>query len=305
MISLLMATFNGEKYIRQQLESILNQACVLDEVVIIDDKSDDATVSIVRDFISTHGLNEKWHLYVNKQNCGWKKNFFYGVERTKGDIIFFSDQDDIWHPDKIKIQVEILNKYSDVNVVASKEILYYGGEYCFDELNERFQKVSLDKYCSMYKMAVSGCTMAIRREFYDEVKSYYSEGQAHDEFFWQFGQATDSLVVMDSSTILHRIHGKNESRRKPSKQDRIASCNTSISSMNKLITYLQTVDKIKNRDQKINSLNNRILLVQQRLHLLKDKGIHAIPKLIVDKYNIYGRKRQVFKDILYALGFVK
>ena len=76
MISLLMATFNGEKYIRQQLESILNQACALDEVVIIDDKSDDATVSIVRDFISTHGLNEKWHLYVNKQNCGWKKNFF-------------------------------------------------------------------------------------------------------------------------------------------------------------------------------------------------------------------------------------
>ena len=304
MLSLLMATFNGEKYIEQQLTSILHQSCQLDEVVIIDDKSNDLTVSIIKRFITDNKLLDTWHLYVNEQNCGWKNNFFYGVTKTKGDIIFFCDQDDIWHPDKVKMQSKLLKMNTWLNVIASKETLYYGEAYHFNEITDQLINVVLDKTCSKYMIQISGCTMAIRRTFYDKIKNYYTEGQAHDEFFWQFGQATDSIGVMSSPTILHRIHGNNESRKKSLKKDKIYSCDISIKSMNSLIQYIYDSKEIMNFEKKIKALSKRIHLVQQRLSLLEKKNFLVVPKLFIDKYHIYGRKRQLIKDILYALGFV-
>lgn len=306
MLSLLMSTYNGEKFIEQQLNSILNQSLPLDEVIIIDDCSTDKTVQIINDFIKRNNLINSWIVIKNNINRGWKFNFFYGIEKTRGDIIFFSDQDDIWHPDKVKYFNNIFIDNEFIDVVASKEELYFGGEYKFKKLSNSFVKIGLDDRCVHYRMEVSGCAMAIRKSFYNKVKSYYTQGQAHDEFFWQMGQAFDSLALISDRTILHRIHGGNESRKKSFKLDRISWCIGNINSIDNTLRCLEYYkNEINDYKIKILALNGRKELFRARLLLLTERKINMIFKLFFDKYHIYARKRQLFKDIMCAFGFLK
>ena len=98
-ISLVMATYNGAKYLNEQLDSIKNQTLKLDEVIIVDDVSTDDTSYLVEKYISNHQLN--WMFIKNEKNLGYKGNFKKGLAHASGDVIFLCDQDDIWHPDKV------------------------------------------------------------------------------------------------------------------------------------------------------------------------------------------------------------
>ncbi len=97
MISVSLCTYNGEQYIREQLQSIFNQSMPVDEVVIGDDGSSDATLSIINTF------KEKYPIRVleSGQKLGTIRNFLRTIFECTGDIIFLSDQDDIWVPCKV------------------------------------------------------------------------------------------------------------------------------------------------------------------------------------------------------------
>ena len=97
-LSVAMCTYNGEKYIREQLMSIRNQTLRIDEIVICDDCSEDDTVEIIENLIRQYDLPVRLH--VNTWNHGYRKNFEQAICRCSGDIIFLSDQDDIWLPTK-------------------------------------------------------------------------------------------------------------------------------------------------------------------------------------------------------------
>ena len=101
-ISVLMCTYNGEKYIEEQLISIYEQTYKPDEVLIFDDCSTDSTVYIIRSFIKKYNLEKSWILEINEKNKGYVKNFKNGINKVKGDFIFFSDQDDVWNKNKIQ-----------------------------------------------------------------------------------------------------------------------------------------------------------------------------------------------------------
>ena len=94
--SVIIATYNGSKFIEEQFDSILAQSVQPDEVVITDDGSKDNTREVVQRYIDEHDLNKKWHLHVNEKNKGYARNFLDGAMLTTGDIVFFCDQDDIW-----------------------------------------------------------------------------------------------------------------------------------------------------------------------------------------------------------------
>ena len=87
MISVVIATYNGEKYIEAQLRSVFMQSKLVDEVLIFDDGSTDGTVESVNRFIAENGCNG-WRLIQNKENKGYCKNFLEGAKTAKGDIIF-------------------------------------------------------------------------------------------------------------------------------------------------------------------------------------------------------------------------
>ena len=109
-----MATYNGEKYIKDQLSSILQQISDYDEIIISDDHSTDNTLDIVRN------INDKRiNLFINEGEKGFTSNFENALKKATGDIIFLSDQDDIWLPEKTSTMVSYLQEY-DLVVADAK-----------------------------------------------------------------------------------------------------------------------------------------------------------------------------------------
>jgi hypothetical protein len=98
-VSIVLATYNGEKYLREQLDSLLSQSHKNIEILVGDDQSTDGTISIVKEYQKNHPFI---HLYQHEHNLGCDKNFEFLCTKAQGDYIAFSDQDDLWHQDKIK-----------------------------------------------------------------------------------------------------------------------------------------------------------------------------------------------------------
>lgn len=112
--SVAMCTYNGAKYLESQLRTILNQTIPPDEIIVCDDCSKDNSVSICRNILSR--WDGKWEVVRNEQNLGFKKNFEKAISLCHGDIIFLSDQDDVWNTKKLE---KMLPVFHDPNVVLA------------------------------------------------------------------------------------------------------------------------------------------------------------------------------------------
>jgi glycosyltransferase involved in cell wall biosynthesis len=117
MISVVIATYNGEKFIKIQLESIIQQLSLLDEIIIVDDASIDLTVDIINNF-----KDDRIKLFINSTNLGHVKSFEKGLLIAGGDIIFLSDQDDFWLPNKVTFMSNYLIE-NNLDLVISSYIL--------------------------------------------------------------------------------------------------------------------------------------------------------------------------------------
>lgn len=122
MISVALCTYNGESFIKEQLESIANQTLPVDEIVVCDDRSTDNTVQSIRTFASKHS-NIDVRLIINDRNIGVRMNFEKALNLCKGDIKFLSDQDDIWLPNKVETFNDYFIKHPDKSVVFSNASL--------------------------------------------------------------------------------------------------------------------------------------------------------------------------------------
>lgn len=120
-ISIAIATYNGAEYIQEQFASFVSQTRMPDELVICDDGSSDETVAIVQRFENTAPF--KVQLYRNETNLGWIKNFEQAIGLCTGDIIFLSDQDDVWFPEKIQKMVELFEENNSLQVAQCDMIL--------------------------------------------------------------------------------------------------------------------------------------------------------------------------------------
>lgn len=113
-VSIAMCTYNGGEFLREQLESILHQTWQPDEIIICDDQSTDNSVLIAKSVLEK--WNGKWQIIVNEKNLGFKKNFQKAISLCQGDIIFLSDQDDVWDKSKIEIMMQA---FEDENVILA------------------------------------------------------------------------------------------------------------------------------------------------------------------------------------------
>lgn len=107
-VSVAMATYNGEKYIREQIDSIIGQTYPIYELIIQDDCSTDRTVDICKEYAARYPFI---HCYQNENNLGYNRNFQLVTSRATGDFVAFSDQDDIWFKDKIEKQIDAIGDY--------------------------------------------------------------------------------------------------------------------------------------------------------------------------------------------------
>lgn len=107
-VSVVIATYNGEKYLREQLDSILSQTCPPEEIILQDDSSTDSTPAICREYESRHS---NIYFYENETNLGFNRNFKSAALKATGYFVAFSDQDDIWFPTKIEKQVAAIGDH--------------------------------------------------------------------------------------------------------------------------------------------------------------------------------------------------
>lgn len=135
LLSVAMCTCNGEKYIEQQIQSILNQDLKVDEIVVCDDKSTDNTLNLLHDIAQKHN-DIHWIIKQNATRLGVTKNFEQAISLCHGKIILLSDQDDIWEHNKTKIIHDYMNENKNINVIFSDAKL-------INENNELISKHSL------------------------------------------------------------------------------------------------------------------------------------------------------------------
>lgn len=180
--AVLMATYNGEKFIEKQLDSIKNQVLAPDYVIIRDDGSTDGTVQFVKDYIATNDL-VGWNIIKNQKNLGWRLNFrqlLIDSQNTDADVIFLSDQDDVWNLGKNKRQLEILAKHQEIEVLsADTEFTVSTSEatvptnYIFKNNDQELSEFPVEHF---YKAGFrQGMTLAIKKEFISRFLKYWKE----------------------------------------------------------------------------------------------------------------------------------
>ena len=113
-ISIAMAVYNGERFIRQQLDSFIGQTRLPDELVVSDNASTDRTVEVVREFAARAPFPVR--LYINQRNLGVTKNFERAISECTGDIIFLSDCDDVWYPIKVAAMERAMTEWPEAVV---------------------------------------------------------------------------------------------------------------------------------------------------------------------------------------------
>ena len=209
-----MTTYSGELYVARQLESILHQTRPADEVVICDDGSKDNTFQVVQEFIIANELSGTWRIVRNSPNLGWKNNFFKAIGMTNGDIVFFSDQDDIWMENKIEVMSTLMESHNMGCLYANKLIINEKDEPLVErqEKNVFSGKITQQKLNpSFYCTKTLGCCMCVNRRIVDSyLKVNYPQG-GHDSQCGRLALLCDSLWYLDQPVIKYRIHSNNTS----------------------------------------------------------------------------------------------
>lgn len=205
-ISIAMATYNGAQYIQEQLQSFMDQTRQPDELIITDDCSTDQTEAIIREFAKTAPFAVEFHR--NEKNLGYCGNFNAALMKTAGDLVFLSDQDDAWFPEKIEHMIGVAERNPNALVVMNDAALTDG------ELKEvGLTKVGQIRSAGLpMKAFVMGCCCAIRRELLDFCMPIPEGIKAHDNWIVHFAEAVNGKVVDNCVLQYYRRHETNESQ---------------------------------------------------------------------------------------------
>ena len=206
-ISVVMATYNGAAYIEQQLHSILDQLGDDDEVILVDDHSVDATLNLV------DGIGDaRIHVYRNEANLGVQYSFEKAISLASGDIIFLSDQDDVWHPEKVAKFVEVFAMLQDVQLVLSDaRIIDKKGETIVESFFERRGGFVPGVVANLIKNRYLGCVMAFRRCLVDKILPFPMSIPQHDMWIGLVNGVYGKAHFICEPLIDYRRHDANAS----------------------------------------------------------------------------------------------
>lgn len=208
MISVCIATYNGEKFIKEQLNSILNQLEINDEIIVSDDKSTDNTIHIINSFndprIKIINFNRNKTGYKNSELVS--SNFENAIKNAKGDYIFLSDQDDIWREDKIKVISPLLDKndlvISNANLIINGQVNH--NKYWFTD------KLPIKNYC-LRRGKYHGCCMSFRKEMLKYILPFPQKLTLHDSWIGLICELMGRTYFINMPLIFYRIHQNNAS----------------------------------------------------------------------------------------------
>ena len=199
MISVCIATYNGERFIREQIDSILRQLSSDDEIIVSDDGSTDDTISIINSID-----DKRIRVIEGPRKQSPTSNFECALKASKGDYIFMSDQDDVWKPNKVKICMEWLQRYdcvvSDAEVTDSSLNPLYPSLYAIMQVRQG------RIYNTIWKNGYTGCCMAFRRNVLEASLPFPKDIPMHDIWIGNVAAYKYNVKFIPDTLIYFRRH---------------------------------------------------------------------------------------------------
>ncbi len=218
-ISIALCTYNGESFLSEQLESFVRQTRLPDELVIGDDCSNDKTVKIIEDFAKAASFPVR--LKTNEKNLGSTENFAQTISRCSGDIIFLSDQDDIWLPEKIeRLMTEFADSpnvglvFSDAEIVDKNlaSLNHKLSDLTFSpQIRQAVEEKSFFEFL-LLRNYVTGATMAFRAKFRDKCLPIPLDipEMIHDAWITFVVVANADFRFVDEVLVKYRQHDRQQ-----------------------------------------------------------------------------------------------
>lgn len=305
-ISVAIATYNGEKFIEEQLESILKQTYPVDEIIIRDDISSDNTASVIQAFIKNKGIEDKVDFKVNKKNLGYASNFMSALRQTKGEYVLFCDQDDIWLEDRVECMINALESIPDAVMIGSE----FEPFKCDDDAPDvpRWELSKFKNDGSMEKIEFNstnvfigcqGCTMAMKRDFLDKISGYWYDGWAHDEYVWKLALSMGGLYFFHKVTLKRRLHSNNVTLHKEhQKEKRLKYLEDLKKSHEMTLKFVSDTEGFNS--EKARLLRRHIKATDLRINLIRKRLLYN--SLILLAYSdCYHKKRSMPVEFCMAL----
>ncbi len=311
-ISIALCTYNGERFLSDQLESFLAQTRLPDELVVCDDASSDSTLKILEDFATKAPF--KVRIFRNNKNLGSTLNFEKAIELCIADIIFLSDQDDIWLPKKIEtIELEFIKSRSVGMVFSNAELI--------DENSRPLRKKLWDFYFPPRKRkkankeglfrllleanVVTGATMAFRANFREAFLPIPKDlpNVIHDGWIAMCSCILAEVKFIEEALVKYRIHqgqqiGVADLRQKTTKIGyRKADFKTAIGFLEKDISRLKTLEDTLRRYPKLELSSDIRSLIEILIAEKKENILHLENRLKLPNERVH-RIVPIFQELL-------
>lgn len=311
-VAVVLATYNGEKFIFEQLCSILNQTRIPDKIIITDDGSTDKTLEICEELLKDYSGN---YIITKSVNHGVIQNFFNGISLVDEDIIFLSDQDDIWNEEKIERMMECFECNPQCNEVLcncyiwdekeqyNRTLSQVHGED-FPQLNGMvFEKNSFWNIC-LEKNIATGMSMAFRKsslKYCDYIPKYI----LHDAFINIVCAANGDVMYIDEPLALYRQHDNNTigvNRKFNFNTIKNMKRNTNLVIRKdieriKLISYLDDKFNILDKENR-DKFNEISCFCNERASCMENNDIIKLISIFINNYYRYPSFAFIFRDFI-------
>lgn len=287
-VSIALCTFNGEKFLKEQLDSFIHQTRLPDELIVCDDNSTDNTIKIVESFQRSAPFNVR--LFVNECRRGSTKNFERAISLSKGDVIFLSDQDDYWYPEKIgtilncfALQGRYGGVFSDAEIVDEK--LYYHNRNLWESIE--FDKKQRKNFATgnpipvlLKHNIVTGATMAFDAN-YTNLLLPIPEVWVHDAWISLLLTNVSNLRMIEQPLIKYRQHGFQQiGIKEPSFSRKVE-----IAFQNRVDFYFYEAEKFKLLYERLLENQSKIKDLSS-IELLKEKINHLETRASMRNHNV-------------------
>lgn len=298
-IDILLSTYNGALFLEEQLNSIINQTFSDWRLIVRDDCSTDTTTKIIKSFVTKYP--DKIQLIEDdKKNLGASQSFANLLQHSTSDYIMFSDQDDIWLPDKIEITLKKIKEieqkvglnvpvliHTDMKVVDCNLMCMAPSFWKYQLLDPKLNKINN----LLVQNNVTGCTVMINKALKKICRVIPGEAQMHDWWLAMVASCFGKIDFLNNCTVLYRQHGKNDVGAKK------WGINTIIQ---KVFNRSQTKHSIDKSIKQANAFLNQYLLVlnEREKQIIKEYASF-------EKYSFFKKRYLIFKHSFWKKGILR
>lgn len=243
-VSVVMCTYNGEKFLREQMDSIVAQTYTIKELLVFDDGSTDATEAIINEYAQ----NYSWiNFFKNETNLGHNLNFEQAIKAASGEVVAVSDQDDIWHKEKLRKLIDAWD--------SSYPVIYCDSNRFEDVINPNFKRRLYHRFSGTdpkklyFYNSISGHAMLIRKDFVPVALPF--EKDIYYDWWTAFvASCNGGVAYLDEVLVYQRVHDKNVSidNKKKSREERYQKYRSDTA---RHIKKFVTAPNLKEEDRKV------------------------------------------------------